>query len=185
MICRFLSTLRLNLMQAGYPMLDDTLALLYAHPQVYVDGGIIVHTQPRPAFYRYLQVLVDAGFGNRIMFGSDQMIWPEAIERSVEVIEQAPFLSAEQKRDILYNNAARFLRLDAKTIARHRAMWGEGGAKSDQFMLRLPDPPSHNRSTELVASLLRSWRGRSCPLAFVPLHSRDRSKASHIQSGKS
>ncbi len=114
--------LRLNLMHAGFPMLDDTLALLYAHPQVYVDVGVIVYTQPRPAFYRYLQTLVDGGFGKRIMFGSDQMVWPEAIERSIEVIEQAPFLSAEQKRDILYNNAARFLRLDAKTVARHHAM---------------------------------------------------------------
>jgi hypothetical protein len=27
------------------------------------------------------------------------------------VIEEAPFLSLEDKRDILYNNAARFLRL--------------------------------------------------------------------------
>ncbi len=114
--------LRLNLMHAGYPMLDDTLALLYAHPQVYVDVGVIVYTQPRAAFYRYLGALVDAGFGQRVMFGSDQMIWPEAIERSIEVIEQASFLSANQKRDILYNNAARFLRLDAKTIARHKAM---------------------------------------------------------------
>ena len=114
--------LRLNLMHAGYPMLDDTLALLYAHPQVYVDVGVIVYTQPRAAFYRYVQSLVDAGFGNRIMFGSDQMIWPEAIERSIDVIEQAPFLTAEHKRDILYNNAARFLKLDAKTIARHHAM---------------------------------------------------------------
>jgi predicted TIM-barrel fold metal-dependent hydrolase len=116
------SKLRLNLMHAGYPMLDDTLALLYAHPQVYLDVGVIVYTQPRAAFYRYLQALVDAGFGKRIMFGSDQMIWPESIERSIQVIEQAPFLSAEQKRDILYNNAAHFLKLDAATIARHHAM---------------------------------------------------------------
>jgi predicted TIM-barrel fold metal-dependent hydrolase len=114
--------LRLNLMHAGYPMLDDTLALLYAHPQVYVDTGVIVYTQPRRAFYRYLQALVDAGFGKRILFGSDQMVWPEAIERSIQVIEQAPFLTPAQKRDILYNNAARFLRLDAATIARHRRM---------------------------------------------------------------
>ena len=114
--------LRLNLMHAGFPMLDDTLALLYAHPQVYLDVGVIVYTQPRPAFYRYLQALVDAGFGKRIMFGSDQMIWPEAIERSIAVIEQAPFLSADQKRDIFYNNAARFLRLDPKTIAHHHSM---------------------------------------------------------------
>jgi len=109
-------------MHAGYPMLDDTLALLYAHPQVYVDTGVIVYTLTRPAFYRYIQTLVDAGFGERIMFGSDQMVWPETIERSIAVIEEAPFLSAEQKRDILYNNAARFLRLDEATKAKHRAM---------------------------------------------------------------
>ena len=114
--------LRINVMHAGFPMLDDTLALLYAHPQVYVDTGVIVYTQARPAFYRYLQALVDAGFGERIMFGSDQMVWPEMIERSITVIEEAPFLSPQQKRDILYNNAARFLRLDAATIAKHKTM---------------------------------------------------------------
>ena len=114
--------LRVNVMHAGYPMLDDTLALLYAHPQVYVDTGVIVYTQPRAAFYRYLQALIDAGFGKRIMFGSDQMVWPETMERSIAVIQEAPFLSAEQKRDILYNNAARFLRLDDATVARHHSM---------------------------------------------------------------
>lgn len=114
--------LRVNVMHAGFPMLDDTLALLYAHPQVYVDTGVIVYTQPRPAFYRYLQALVDAGFDKRRMFGSDQMVWPETIERAIAVIDEAPFLSPDQKRDIFYNNAARFLRLDAATLARHQAM---------------------------------------------------------------
>jgi len=114
--------LRVNVMHAGYPMLDDTLALLYAHPQVYLDTGVIIYTQPRPAFYRYLQALIDAGFGKRVMFGSDQMVWPETIDRSIAVIREAPFLSKEQKRDILYNNAARFLRLDEATIARHNSM---------------------------------------------------------------
>jgi len=114
--------LRINVMHAGFPMLDDTLALLYAHPQVYLDTGVIIYSQPRPAFYRYLQALVDAGFGERVMFGSDQMVWPETIERSIAVIDEAPFLSPQQKRDILYNNAARFLRLDAATIAKHKGM---------------------------------------------------------------
>ena len=53
------------------------------------------------------------------MFGSDQMVWPETIERGIQVIEDAPFLSEKMKRDILYNNAARFLRLTAEEIARH------------------------------------------------------------------
>ena len=62
---------------------------------------------------------MEAGFANRVMFGSDQMVWPGAIERSVRVIEDAPFLTAAQKRDILYNNSARFLRLSKEEIARH------------------------------------------------------------------
>lgn len=114
--------LRVNVMHAGFPMLDDTLALLYAHPQVHLDIGVIVHTQPRAAFYRYLKGLVEAGFANRIMFGSDQMVWPETIERSIAVIEAAPFLTPAQKRAIFYDNAARFLRLDAETMGRHKAM---------------------------------------------------------------
>jgi predicted TIM-barrel fold metal-dependent hydrolase len=103
--------LRVYVMHAGYPMLDDKLAVLYAHPQVYVDTGVIIYNQPRPAFYRYLQALVDGGFGKRVMFGSDQMVWPGTIERALTVLQDAPFLSPAQKRDILYNNAARFLRL--------------------------------------------------------------------------
>ncbi len=111
--------LRIYIMHAGFPMLDDLLAVLYAHPQVYVDVGVIVFTQPEAVFYRYLRGIVEAGFGNRIMFGSDQMNWPGAIGRSIARIKEAPFLSEQQKRDILYNNAARFLRLSEEEIARH------------------------------------------------------------------
>lgn len=103
--------LRLYAMHAGYPLIDQMIALMHAHPQVYVDTGVIGFVLPRREFHRYLQRLVDAGFAKRIMFGSDQMAWPETIAVSVEAIEDAPFLTPEQKRDILYNNAVRFLRL--------------------------------------------------------------------------
>jgi uncharacterized protein len=114
--------LRVYLMHAGYPFAQDLRALMFSHPQVYVDVAALVGTEPRPAFYRFLQTLVEGGFGDRIMFGTDQGVWPELIERSIDAIEQAPFLTAAQKRDILYNNAARFLRLSPETIARHHAM---------------------------------------------------------------
>jgi predicted TIM-barrel fold metal-dependent hydrolase len=39
-------TLRLYVMHAGWPMGDNMVALLYAHPQVYVDVGVISWTQP-------------------------------------------------------------------------------------------------------------------------------------------
>jgi predicted TIM-barrel fold metal-dependent hydrolase len=41
------------------------------------------------------------------MFGSDQMVWPGVIEPAIAIIEDAPFLDPEQKRDIFYNNAAK------------------------------------------------------------------------------
>jgi uncharacterized protein len=111
--------LRVYLMHAGWPMLDDLLALLYAHPQVHVDVGVIAMVLPRAEFHGWLERIVRSGFHTRVMFGSDQMQWPAGIEHSIEAIEAAPFLSAQQKRDILYNNAARFLRLSEEEIARH------------------------------------------------------------------
>jgi uncharacterized protein len=105
------SKLRLYVMHAGWPMIDRMIALLYAHPQVYVDTGVIDYTQPHVEFHRYLRRLVEAGYGKRIMFGSDQMMWPDAVEAAIQGIQSANFLTAQQKREILYENAARFLQL--------------------------------------------------------------------------
>jgi len=106
--------LRIYVMHAGWPMSDQMVALMWAHPQVYVDTGVIDWALPRKEFHAYLRRLVEAGFGKRIMFGSDQMVWPEAIGMAVEGIESAAFLTPGEKRDILYNNAVRFFRLDKK-----------------------------------------------------------------------
>jgi predicted TIM-barrel fold metal-dependent hydrolase len=105
--------LRLYVMHAGWPFLDEMKALLYAHPQVYLDLGVIAWSQPAPEFHRYLRGLVEAGYGKRIMFGSDQMVWPQTIDLAVAAVESADYMTAEQKDDIFYNNAVRFLRLDA------------------------------------------------------------------------
>jgi predicted TIM-barrel fold metal-dependent hydrolase len=112
--------LRVWIMHASWPMLDDLLAVLWTHPQVYVDLGVIIYALPRAEFYRYVRTIVEAGFGSRVMFGSDQMVWPETIEYGIRLIEEAPFLTGEQKRNMLYNNAAAFLRLSETDRARHR-----------------------------------------------------------------
>lgn len=108
--------LRLYAMHAGWPMIDDMIAMLYAYPQLYVDLGVISYILPKKEFYSYLRRMVNAGFGKRIMFGSDQMVWPQAIEISIKTIQHASFLSPAQKRDIFFNNAARFLRLTPEQI---------------------------------------------------------------------
>lgn len=111
--------LRIYLMHAGYPFLDETKAILYSYPQVYVDIGVINWMLPRAEFHAYLKALIDAGFGKRIMFGSDQMVWPDAIGLAIAAVEQADFLTPEQKQDIFYNNAATFLRLEQAVIDKH------------------------------------------------------------------
>ncbi|MHC1744893.1 MAG: amidohydrolase family protein [Syntrophobacteraceae bacterium] len=108
--------LRIWVENAGYPFLQEIIALMYQYPQVYADLSTITWIIPREAFHDYLRSLIRAGLGKRLMFGSDQMIWPETMAMAIEGIESADFLSEEQKRDIFFNNAVRFLRLDGAAL---------------------------------------------------------------------
>jgi predicted TIM-barrel fold metal-dependent hydrolase len=111
--------LRVYIMHAAWPMIDELLVTLWNFPQVHVDISGIITDLNNTAFYNYLKQIVEAGFIKRIMFGSDQMIWPEFIEESIKTIEKAPFLNKEQKRDILNYNAARFLNLSDEEMKKH------------------------------------------------------------------
>ena len=109
--------LRVYVMHYGSPLVDEMIAMLFSHPNLYVDIACNNWGFPRKQFYEALRKMVDAGFEKRIMFGSDQMAWPGTIAKAIETVEQAPFLTRSQKRDIFYNNAARFLRLTKDEIA--------------------------------------------------------------------
>jgi predicted TIM-barrel fold metal-dependent hydrolase len=105
--------LRVQVMHAGYPMIDNMLTLLQANSHVYVDVAGLIWSYPIKEVNRYIERLVDAGFEDRVMFGTDQLVWPKLMAYSISIIQNADYLTPQQKRDILYNNAARFLRLDA------------------------------------------------------------------------
>jgi predicted TIM-barrel fold metal-dependent hydrolase len=104
--------LRIYIAHGGYPNLSETIALMLMYRQVYMDISAINWLLTREEFHAYLQRLMQARLGKRIMFGTDQMIWPDAVGMSVDAIESATFLTEAQKRDIFFKNAARFLRLD-------------------------------------------------------------------------
>lgn len=112
-------TLRLYVENAGWPFLPDIISLMYQYPNVYADLSTITWIIPRETFHEYLRGLMKAQLGKRLMFGSDQMFWPEAIELGIQAIQEADFLTELQKRDIFYNNAARFLKLSEAEIAAH------------------------------------------------------------------
>ena len=104
--------LKVWVMHAGYPMIDEMVALMGANSHVYVDLAGMIWSYPLEEIHMYLRRLVQAGFGKRIMYGTDLMVWPKLMETSIGVIENAQYLSFDQKRDILFNNAVRFFRLD-------------------------------------------------------------------------
>ncbi len=108
-------TLRLSLQHVGFEFVDETIALLRDFPNVYLDMSVLNSVGPAPLHDVSLRRLVDAGFADRIMLGSDDQDLALVIAR----IEAARFLTPEQRRGIYYDNAARFLRLDPATIARH------------------------------------------------------------------
>jgi predicted TIM-barrel fold metal-dependent hydrolase len=103
--------MRAYIMHAGEPWRQETLAMMSMYPQLHMDVGAIVWLMPRPAFHALLRELVAHGLGKRIMFGTDEMAWPQAIKLAVENVDSAEFLTAEQKADIFYNNAAKFFRV--------------------------------------------------------------------------
>ncbi len=112
--------LKIFIMHGGWPYLDDMKAMMYAHPQLYIDTAAISWILPKAEFHYYLKGLINAGFGKRIMFGSDQMTWPETIGIAVDAVNSAEFLTFEQKADIFYNNAAEFLGLTKQEIEKHK-----------------------------------------------------------------
>jgi hypothetical protein len=101
--------LRLYAMHAAWPNIEHMLYMLCMHPQLYVDISVLQYAIARPAYMTALKTLTDAGLTDRVMYGSDG--GPRFAAMGVDAIEQATFLTAAQKRDILYNNAMRFFRI--------------------------------------------------------------------------
>ena len=82
--------LRVYLMHAGHPFSEELKALLYAYPNVHVDVGVLQVALPRTEYHSFLFDLVRTGFGDRIMFGSDQMNWPGLIEEGINAVNSTP-----------------------------------------------------------------------------------------------
>ena len=109
-------SIKLYIMHGGWPYVDDIKALLYAHPNVYVDIAVINWILPQEELNNYLKSLIDAGFEDRILFGTDQMVWPETIDDAVISVNAVDFLTIEQKEKIFFYNAAKFLELSDEEI---------------------------------------------------------------------
>jgi predicted TIM-barrel fold metal-dependent hydrolase len=105
--------LRVYLMHAGEVWHEHALRLMAYYPQLYTDIAVLLWVEPLTQRYarEFLRNAKEAGLLKRVMFGTDQMRWPYAIEKSIQFLNNLDFLTAQEKQDIFYNNAAAFLKI--------------------------------------------------------------------------
>jgi predicted TIM-barrel fold metal-dependent hydrolase len=103
--------LKLYLMHAGENFYENTLRMMDGYPNLYADLGVELWLHPLTKDYgtKFLKLAKEYGVLDRVMFGSDQMIWPEAITSSINFLNSMDFLTAAEKKMILYSNAKKFL----------------------------------------------------------------------------
>jgi len=105
--------LRLYMSHAGEDWYEHALRLMAYYQNLYTDISVLLWVEPNDQRYarEFLRNAKEAGYLDRVMYGTDQLLWPDAIDRSLEYLDSLDFLTERDKRDILYNNAARFLRI--------------------------------------------------------------------------
>lgn len=106
--------LRIYLMHAGEEWHEHTLRLMEYYPQLYTDIAVLLWVSPNAQRYArdFLRNAKEAGLLDRVMFGSDQMEWPQAFDISINYLNSLDFLSEKDLENIYYNNAVQFLGLE-------------------------------------------------------------------------
>jgi hypothetical protein len=118
--------LKVYIMHAGMPdpFSDYAHLMMALYPQLYADIGVFSWMPGTSSMLEtFLRKAKRWGTLDRVMFGTDQMFWPEAIGMAVERVNGYDFLTVEEKAGIFYDNAARFLGLSEEEIARHHRQY--------------------------------------------------------------
>lgn len=105
--------LRIILAHAGEVYFERAIRLMSMYEQVYAGLGVLLWIDPLLQDYavRFLKLAQTAGVMDKVMYGSDQMVWPGGISRSIDYLNSLDFLSQEEKHLILFENARRFFKL--------------------------------------------------------------------------
>ena len=105
--------LQLYLMHGGEVYFEHAVRMMSMYRHLYIDLGVVLWVDPIVKDYavRMLKLAKSAMVLDRVMFGSDQMVWPDGISKSVEFLNELDFLTEEEKKMILYDNAKTFLKI--------------------------------------------------------------------------
>ncbi|GAA4431794.1 hypothetical protein GCM10023188_19700 [Pontibacter saemangeumensis] len=102
-------SIKVWIMHAGAPYLEETMAIMKYYRNVYADISAInnPYIYPEADFNNIMKKLIDAGLEDRLMFGSDNA----DIDMAIESVEKLEFLSVQQKEKIFFKNAEAFFKL--------------------------------------------------------------------------
>jgi len=105
--------LRVYLMHGGANYFENTVSMMTLYPHLYIDVAVLLWTDKTTQNYaiRLLKLAKKSEVLDRVMFGSDPMVWPGALSKSVEFLNAQSYLSDKEKRMIFYDNAKTFLKL--------------------------------------------------------------------------
>jgi hypothetical protein len=108
--------LRIYLMHYGGGYSEQSLELMKLYPQIYCEISAVSMFAPKKVWEPKVKKLFNEGLGDRLMFASDYF---GTVRKNIEIIYDLEWLTEKQKRDIYYNNAARFLNLSESEIDAH------------------------------------------------------------------
>lgn len=111
--------LKIYLMHYPGRYYNECIEVMKKYPQVYCEISAVSMFAPKERWEPRVKKLYDEGLGDRLMFGSDYV---GTIRKNIEIIYNIEWLTDEQKRDIYYNNAAKFLNLSESEIKAHHKM---------------------------------------------------------------
>jgi uncharacterized protein len=109
-VLRMFPKLRFVLYHMGWPFFDRALYMSYAFENVYLEVGAVIWLFPKVTL-RMVRETVDAIGSDRLLFGTDQMLWPQMILKAVHAIAEEENLSDRDKRRILWDNASTLFNL--------------------------------------------------------------------------
>ena len=89
--------------------IQDTIKLMQRKKNVYTDISFLSGTNAQFT-HEVLAEFKELGLLSRVLYGSDQLVWPGLISKSVENVKSSG-LTAEELRMVFYSNAAKILRV--------------------------------------------------------------------------
>jgi predicted TIM-barrel fold metal-dependent hydrolase len=93
----------------SFPFTEQAIYMLLIHSNVYMDVATVNWCIGQAGFHRLLRQVTETVGTDKILFGSDQMNMPQMIPVGVNAIQEASFLSEDDKRKILGDNARKLL----------------------------------------------------------------------------